>query len=115
MTACWHHSFDSFRPLSFILSFVRLCFAQADLAVLLGSRPLLHTFYLSCQCASARKHRVSVVLSLYLPSPLHTLYLLFECAWPRKHRVVYNDFMSVSPFRLCFFYFFICASSLKGV
>ena len=40
---------------------------------------------LSCQCASPRKQRVSVVLSFWLPSPLHTLYLLFECASPRKH------------------------------
>ena len=89
VAACWHHFFDSFRSLVFILSFVRhVSLRPINLAVWLGSCSLLHTFsYLSCQCASPRtQHRVSVVLSFWLPSPLHMLYLLFECASPRKHR-----------------------------
>ena len=65
-----------FRPLVFIfLSFVRLYFAKADLAGLLCSCLLLHTFYLSCQCASPRKHRVCVVL--FSSAPFSLAHLLF--------------------------------------
>lgn len=56
-------------------------FAWADLADLLGSRPLLHTFYLLFECASPRKHRVCVVL-LFSSAPFpfaHVLFVMWVC------------------------------------
>ena len=93
----------------FYFIFCTPMFRLRRLAVLLGFRPLLHTFYLSCQCASPGKHRVSVVLSFWLRSPSHTLYLIFECAWPRKHWVCVA-LLSSAPLSLALV--FICYVSV---
>ena len=81
VVACCYRFFDSFRPLVFFLIFCTLMFfAWANLADLLGSRPLLYTFYLLFECALPRKHRVCVVLLSSAPLSLaHGLCIIWVC------------------------------------